>query len=189
MNNDEIKKIIESIIFVSQKPVTIKELKVYFKDYESRELRNFVKELIGKWNELDSSFSLVEVSEGYQFRTKSEYSEDIINFNKEVKIFRLSKAALEVLAITAYKQPLTRIEIDQIRGVDSSGVINLLLDKRLLEIRGRKDVPGRPFLYGTSDEFLETFSLRNLKDLPTLKEIEEIDEDLNLDSQVFNETQ
>ena len=114
-------------------------------------------------------------------RTKSEYSDEIINFNKEIKKFRISKASLEVLAITAYKQPLTRLEIEQIRGVDCSGVINQLLDKRLLEIRGRKDVPGKPFLYGTTSEFLETFNLKNLKDLPTLQEIEDMEPELKLD--------
>ena len=179
MSISETKKIIESIIFVSNKPVSIKELKSYFKEYESRELRYILKELLSEWNESNRGFNLVEISDGYQFRTRPEFAEEIISYNKEVKKFRLSKASLEVLAISAYKQPLTRLEIEQIRGVDSSGVINQLLDKKLLEIRGRKDVPGRPFLYGTTDDFLETFSLKNLKDLPTLKEIEEIDDNLN----------
>lgn len=164
---------------MSKRPVNIKELKSYFKEYESRELRNILKELLNEWNEADRGFNLVEISDGYQFRTRPDFAEEIISYNKEVKKFRLSKASLEVLAISAYKQPLTRLEIEQIRGVDSSGVINQLLDKKLLEIRGRKDIPGRPFLYGTTDDFLETFSLKNLKDLPSLKEIEEIDDNLN----------
>lgn len=164
---------------MSKRPVNIKELKSYFKEYESRELRNILKELLNEWNEADRGFNLVEISDGYQFRTRPDFAEEIISYNKEVKKFRLSKASLEVLAISAYKQPLTRLEIEKIRGVDSSGVINQLLEKKLLEIRGRKDIPGRPFLYGTTDDFLETFSLKNLKDLPTLKEIEEIDDNLN----------
>ncbi|MGH7885089.1 MAG: SMC-Scp complex subunit ScpB, partial [Thermodesulfobacteriota bacterium] len=98
---------------------------------------------------------------------------------KEIKKFRLSRAALEVLAIVAYKQPVSKVEIEKIRGVDCSGVVNVLLDKRFLEIKGRKDVPGKPFIYGTTNTFLETFSLKSLKDLPTLKEIEKINEDLD----------
>jgi segregation and condensation protein B len=83
-----------------------------------------------------------------------------------------------VLAIVAYRQPITRIEIDQIRGVDSSGVIGVLLDRRLIEIKGRKEMIGRPFIYGTTQEFLETFGLKSLADLPTLKEIEELEKSL-----------
>ena len=181
MSNNDLKKIIEAIIFTSNKPVTIKELKFYFKEIDTKELRTILKELIKDWDQAERGFSLVEVSNGYQLRTKSEYSDEIINFNKEIKKFRISKASLEVLAITAYKQPLTRLEIEQIRGVDCSGVINQLLDKRLLEIRGRKDVPGKPFLYGTTSEFLETFNLKNLKDLPTLQEIEDMEPELKLD--------
>jgi len=176
-----LKKLIEAIIFTSNKPVTIKELKYYFKDFETKELRSVLKELINDWENVEHGFNLVEVSNGYQLRTKSEYSDEIINFNKEIKKFRISKASLEVLAITAYKQPLTRLEIEQIRGVDCSGVINQLLDKRLLEIRGRKEVPGKPFLYGTTDDFLETFNLKSIKDLPTLQEIEDMEPELKLD--------
>ena len=128
----------------------------------------------------DRGFELVEISNGYQFRSKPEFADEIVNYNKEIKKFRLSKASLEVVAIVAYKQPITRVEIEQIRGVDCSGVINLLLDKRLLEIRGRKDVPGKPFLYATTNEFLETFNLKSLKELPTLKEIEDLDSELEL---------
>ena len=137
--------------------------------------------MIADWENAEHGFKLVEVSNGYQLRTIPEYSDEIINFNKEIKKFRISKASLEVLAITAYKQPLTRLEIEQIRGVDCSGVINQLLDKRLLEIRGRKDVPGKPFLYGTTGEFLETFNLKSIKDLPTLQEIEDMEPELKLD--------
>ena len=181
LSNKDLKKLIEAIIFTSNKPVTIKELNFYLKDIGTKELRSVLEELIADWENAEHGFNLVEVSNGYQLRTISEYSDEIINFNKEIKKFRISKASLEVLAITAYKQPLTRLEIEQIRGVDCSGVINQLLDKRLLEIRGRKDVPGKPFLYGTTDEFLETFNLKSIKDLPTLQEIEDMEPELKLD--------
>ena len=181
LQNNELKQLIESIIFVSNSPVTVKELNHYFKDHEAKDLRKVLKELVSEFENSDRGFELVEISNGFQFRSKPEFADEIINFNKEIKKFRLSKASLEVLAIAAYKQPITRVEIEQIRGVDCSGVINLLLDKRLLEIRGRKDVPGKPFLYATTDEFLETFNLKNLKELPTLKEIEDLDGELELD--------
>ena len=128
----DLKKIIESIIFVSDKPVTLHELKSYFKNTDTKIIKNLLKDIHSDWNNLDRGFIMTEISGGFQFRTKSEYSEHIINFNKEIKKFRLSNAALEVLAITAYNQPLTKLEIDKIRGVDSSGVINSLLEKRLL---------------------------------------------------------
>ena len=180
MQNNEIKQLIESIIFVSPVPVSLKELNHYFKDYEAKDLRKLVKELISEYEESERGFELVEISNGYQFRSKPEFADEIVNYNKEIKKFRLSKASLEVLAIVAYKQPITRVEVEQIRGVDCSGVINLLLDKRLMEIKGRKDVPGKPFLYATTTEFLETFNLKSLKELPTLKEIEELDNELEL---------
>lgn len=182
LQNNEIKRTLESIIFVSSAPVTIKELQHYFKDCGAKELKEALEELALEFKNSDRAFELVEISNGYQFRSKPEFAEDIISFNKEIRKFRISKASLEVLSIVAYKQPVTRAEIEQVRGVDCSGIINALLDKRLLDIRGRKDVPGRPFTYGTTDEFLATFNLKNLSDLPTLREIEEIE--TNLESQV-----
>ena len=106
-------------------------------------------------------------------------SDHITNFQKRVKKFRLSRAALEVIAIIAYKQPVTRVEIESIRGVDSSGVINVLLERLIIEIKGRKEVIGKPFLYGTTSEFLEVFGLKSINDLPTLKEIDEISQNLD----------
>ena len=180
LQNNELKQLIESIIFVSSDPVTIKELNHYFKGYEAKDLEKVLKEIISEFENSDRGFELVELGKGYLFRSKPEFAEEIINFNKEIKKFRLSKASLEVLAIVAYKQPVTRVEIEQIRGVDCSGVINLLLNKRFIEIRGRKDAPGKPFLYGTTDEFLKTFNLKSLNELPTLREIEELEGDLEL---------
>jgi segregation and condensation protein B len=174
-----LKKAIESILFVSQKPVSIRDLHKVFSDVDLEEIAGCLEELIREWRDLDRGFSIYEVGGGYQFRTCPSYSDFIARF-KEIKPFKLSRAALEVLAIVAYRQPITRLEIDYIRGVDSSGVIGVLLDKRLIEIKGRKEVVGRPFLYGTTQEFLEVFGLRSLEDLPTLKEIEEIDRELKL---------
>ncbi|HEX3034391.1 MAG TPA: SMC-Scp complex subunit ScpB [Thermodesulfobacteriota bacterium] len=183
MERGYIKKAIECIILISEKPVSVKSLLQVFPDLHKEALNELLAELMDEWNGLDRGFRLYEVACGYQFRTSSQYSDFIIRF-RQSKPFRLSRAALEVLAIIAYRQPITRIEIEQIRGVDSSGVINLLLEKRLITIRGRKEVPGRPFMYGTTQEFLETFGLKGLTDLPTLKELDEIEKSIQLADKV-----
>lgn len=175
----DIKKAIECIIFVSDQPVSVDKLQQVFTELEKGDIRKYLKELIQEWGALGRGIILEEVAGGYQFRTDPSYSDYITNFNKRVKKFRLSRAALEVLAIIAYKQPVTRVEVESIRGVDSSGVINALLERRILEIKGRKEVIGKPFLYGTTGEFLEVFGLKNLSDLPTLKEIDEISKNLD----------
>lgn len=179
MEPTDIKKAIECIIFVSDQPVSVDKMQQVFTELEKGDIRKYLKELIQEWGALGRGILLEEVAGGYQFRTDPAFSEYITNFNKRVKKFRLSRAALEVLAIIAYKQPVTRVEVESIRGVDSSGVINALLERRILEIKGRKEVIGKPFLYGTTGEFLEVFGLKNLSDLPTLKEIDEISRNLD----------
>lgn len=174
MEKQYLKKVIECIIFVSEKPLSIQRLLKVLPEAKKTEITECVEELISEWNYLDRGFRLHEVANGYQFRTNPDFSDEIIRF-KAIKPFRLSRAALEALAIIAYNQPITRLEVDQIRGVDSTGVIAVLLEKRLIEISGRKEVIGRPFLYQTTSEFLETFGLKSMRDLPSLKELEEIE--------------
>jgi segregation and condensation protein B len=178
LESSDIKKAIECIIFVSDQPVSVDKLQQVFTELERSDIRKHLKEMIEEWAALDRGILLEEVAGGFQFRTDPAYGEYVTNYNKKIKKFRLSRAALEVLAIIAYKQPVTRVEVESIRGVDSSGVINALLERRILEIKGRKEVIGRPFLYGTTSEFLEVFGLKSLKDLPTLKEIDEISKNL-----------
>lgn len=179
MEQNDVKKAIECIVFVSDQPVSVDKLQQVFAELERAEIKKCLKELTEDWKTLGRGVILEEVAGGYQFRTDPAYSEYITNFNKRIKKFRLSRAALEVLAIIAYKQPVTRVEVESIRGVDSSGVINALLERRILEIKGRKEVIGKPFLYGTTGEFLEVFGLKSLTDLPTLKEIDEISKNLD----------
>jgi len=174
----DLKKSIESIIFISDQPVSVDKLSLAFPDYERAQIRKCLKDLVEEWDGLDRGFLLSEVAGGFQFRTDPKYSEDISNYNKKIRKFRLSRPALEVTAIIAYKQPVTRVEIESIRGVDSSGVINVLMERRVIEIKGRKEVIGKPFLYGTTSEFLEVFGLKTLNDLPTLKELDEITQNL-----------
>ena len=175
----DIKKAIEAVIFISDQPVTIDKLMQVFTELERADIKKHVKELIEEWSEFGRGFRLEEVAGGFQFRTNPVHSEFIASFNKKVRKFRLSRAALEVIAIIAYKQPVTKVEVESIRGVDSSGVINALLERRILEIKGRKEVIGKPFLYGTTEEFLEVFGLKSLSDLPTLKEIDDISKNLD----------
>ncbi|MEX0999318.1 MAG: SMC-Scp complex subunit ScpB [Thermodesulfobacteriota bacterium] len=178
MDLSDIKKAIESIIFISDQPVSVDKLSLAFPNVERAQLRKCLKELVEEWDALNRGFLLSEIAGGFQFRTDPRYSEDISNYNKKVRKFRLSRAALEVTAIIAYKQPVTKVEIEAIRGVDSSGVINVLMERRVIEIKGRKEVIGKPFLYGTTAEFLEVFGLKTLNDLPTLKELDEITQNL-----------
>lgn len=178
MEKTRIKKIVEAVIFSSPSPVSPAGLKNALPELSSEDLGAVFKELAEEWKEMDRGFELVKVSGGYQFRTGKDFAPQITGFNKKIKKLRLSKAALEVLAVSAYQQPLTRADIEEIRGVDSSAVVNLLMERGMLEICGRKDVPGRPFLYKTTDDFLKTFGVDKLSDLPTLKEIEEIEKDL-----------
>ena len=178
MEKTRIKKIVEAVIFSSPSPVSPAGLKSALPELSSEDLGAVFKELAEEWKEMDRGVELVKVSGGYQFRTGKDFAPQITGFNKKIKKLRLSKAALEVLAVSAYQQPLTRADIEEIRGVDSSAVVNLLMERGMLEICGRKDVPGRPFLYKTTDDFLKTFGVDKLSDLPTLKEIEEIEKDL-----------
>ena len=177
-DRNSLANIIECLIFISKHSLTTEEISSFLKDVEKKEITAALDELQGRWEEMGRSFVLSSVAGGYQFRTRPEYSQYIVEFNKEIKKFRLSKAALEVLAIVAYKQPVTKVEVEKIRGVDCSSSVSMLLERRFIEIAGRKDVPGKPFLYRTTDLFLETFGLKNLKDLPTVKEIEKIKEDM-----------
>jgi len=176
-DRSSLENIIECLIFISKHPLTIQEISEFLKDVDKKEITGTLDELQKRWEDMGRSFVLSSVAEGYQFRTRSEYSQYIVEFNKEIKKFKLSKAALEVLAIAAYKQPVTKIEVEKIRGVDCSSSVSILLERRFIEIAGRKEVPGKPFLYRTTNLFLETFGLKDLKDLPTVKEIEKIKED------------
>ena len=132
-----------------------------------------LQELTGLYAQKESGLQLEEVAEGFQFRTRPE-SADYIQKLIHSRPYRFSRAALETLAIIAYRQPVTRAEVEYLRGVDSGGVFKTLLEKQLIRILGKKDVPGRPLIYGTTREFLEFFGLRDLSTLPTLKEFSEL---------------
>ena len=120
---------------------------------------------------------LVEIANGYQLTTRSEYANWIKKLNKIKVSTKLSKPAMETLAIIAYKQPIIKPEVEKIRGVDSGGVIKTLLERKLIKIIGRMDIVGKPMMYGTTSEFLQYFGLKDLTDLPTLREFQELKEE------------
>ena len=172
MDRDELKPIIENLLLASDQPVSADLLYKTFLGRSSREdLQAILKELQEDYQ--SRNLQIVEVADGFQLCTRSEYSDWIRKLLKLDKSFKLSRAALDTLAIIAYKQPLTRAEVDEIRGVDSSGVVRTLLEKKIISPAGRKSVPGKPMMFRTTQKFLEYFGLRDLSEMPTLEDFNE----------------
>jgi len=171
MDDFEIKPILESLIFVSETPIRLETLVEVLPESTREAILEGIYRIQREYEEDSKGLELVEVAGGYQFRTKSKWAEWIHRL-KKAKAVKLSRSALETLAIVAYRQPIIRPEIEDIRGVDSGWVLRTLLEKGLIKMMGRKDIPGRPIVYGTTKAFLELFSLSALSDLPTLKEIQ-----------------
>ncbi len=165
--------IVEALLFAADEPLTPAHIKKALGRGDTGEIRAVLDAIRDELDERRAGFALVEVAGGYQFRTRPEYASWIRQLRSE-KPARLSKPALETLAVVSYKQPITRAEIEAIRRVDTGAVLKTLLDRRLVKVVGTKDVPGRPVLYGTSREFLEVFRLKSLRELPTLKEIRDV---------------
>ncbi|CBW25336.1 putative segregation and condensation protein B [Halobacteriovorax marinus SJ] len=165
---------IETIIFMSDKPVPLAKIRnVIDEDLPLRVVHSSLERLQSEYELKHHGIRLQEVAEGYQFRTKATYSKYVQDLFK-VNSLVLSPTALEVLAIIAYKQPVSKIEVEKIRGVDSSHIVRGLMDKRLVRVTGRSNEAGRPVLYGTTAEFLEVFNLANLDQLPPEHELEEM---------------
>jgi segregation and condensation protein B len=167
--------IIEAIIFASEVPLTVERMAEIIPDTDKREIKALLEKLVGEYTERGGGFCLMEVAGGFQFRTR----QDLAPWVRKLKAARpamLSPAALETLAVVAYRQPLVKSDIDRIRGVDTSGALKGLLEKRLVRIVGRKDVPGKPIIYGTTKKFLEVFNLMDLSELPTLRELKDLQE-------------
>ena len=167
-----LKMIIEALLFSSDKPLTVKDIHDCLPDVEKSEIRNSIKILLHDYEALDRSFVLKEVAGGYQFRSRPEYGSYILRMFQKTPN-RLSRATIETLAIIAYKQPILRSEIERLRGVDVGGIIKTLMEKGLVKIMGRRELPGRPLVYGTTKRFLEVFDLKDINSLPKLKEIKD----------------
>jgi segregation and condensation protein B len=165
--------IVESLIFVHDQPLSLDRLALILEEHERADIRLALEELVEEYAVAERGIILAQVAGGYQFRSRPEHADYIRRLTKS-KGVKFSQSALETLSIIAYRQPVTRAEVEYLRGVDSGGVLKTLLEKKLLRILGKKDVPGKPLIYGTTREFLELFSLKDLASLPTLKEIQEL---------------
>ena len=173
MRKSEINKIIEALLFASPEPLTQAKVNAVFNP-ETPNLKNIIKDLNKQYNEEDHAFEIINIAGGFQLVSKKEYETYLRRMLKKTGRISLSVASMDCLAIIAYKQPISRYEIEAIRGVDSSGVLKTLLNKSLIKIKGRDSGPGRPLLYRTTDVFMEYFGINRLSDLPKLKEISEL---------------
>jgi len=179
-NETETKSIVEALLFVADKPLSIEQIKAVVEAGKS-EIKLSLEELKKEY-ELNHSFRVREVAGGFQLVTDPVYAHWLRKFFQGGRKGRLSKAALETLAIVAYKQPITKPEMEQIRGVDVDGVVRKLLEKGLVRISGRKNVIGRPLMYATTKRFLEYFGLNSLEELPDLDEFVEMEQENNEDN-------
>jgi segregation and condensation protein B len=170
----ELKRILEAILFSSSRPLKLKAFVKKLSIYSSEEILQSLGELTDEYSHSDRAIEIVNVSGGYQMRTKIIFREWVARFVKE-KDIGLTRPMLEALSLIAYRQPITKREIDLIRGVDSTRMIKQLLEKRLIEIAGRTDDVGKPIVFRTTDTFLEVYGLKDIGDLPTLKEIEALE--------------
>jgi len=176
LEDRELKPILEALLFVSSDPISLERLHGVLSEVPKSRLKVLLYQIEEDFLLSNRGFHLVEIAGGYQFVTRSDLSPWIKEMERVRATTRLSKPGLETLAIIAYKQPVTRSEVELIRGVDAAGVLKTLLDRKLVKIVGRKEAPGRPMLYGTTRIFLKYLGLPSLSALPTLKEFSEISE-------------
>jgi segregation and condensation protein B len=170
MNREEAKRIIEALLFISGKPVTIKDFQEIIEEYEAPTLQEILEELGAEYKNEGRSFGLAKISYGYQLLTNPQYAPWINKMQLARNHKTMSRPALETLAIIAYRQPIIRAEIESIRGVNVDGVLRTLLERNLIRVAGRQSSPGRPLLYATNEEFLRYFGLKEISELPRLEE-------------------
>ncbi len=175
MATPSLNAIIEALLFVADASLTVDRLSELLPEYDRATIRIVLQELRDDYEARQAGIHLVEVAGGWQLRTRPELMPFLSRLVKG-KPPRFSPSAMETLAIVAYRQPITRQEVEYLRGVDTGAVLKSLLEKRLIRILGKKDIPGRPIIYGTTRDFLEIFNLNDLKGLPTLREMQALDE-------------
>ncbi|HEX9661008.1 MAG TPA: SMC-Scp complex subunit ScpB [Candidatus Binatia bacterium] len=173
MEGETLMSIVESLLFVAEGPLTLQRLAEVIEGADKSEITAALEQIRTDLESNRRGVRLVEVAGGYQLRTPKENADWVKKFLGG-RPARMGRATLETLAIVAYRQPVTKAEIEAIRGVDVDGVVNTLMERSLIRAVGRKDVPGRPFLFGTTPEFLQLFNMKDLSELPTLKELDEI---------------
>ncbi|MBN1823668.1 MAG: SMC-Scp complex subunit ScpB [Endomicrobiales bacterium] len=172
METQEVKKIVEALLFLTDQPISVSVIKAVLGEAaKDQNLEEIISQIDAEYRERNSPMELRFIAGGWQFSTKKEFSSWIRKLYRERTTLRLSNSALESLAIVAYKQPVTRSEIEEIRGVETSGVLETLLERKLVRIVGRKETIGRPLLYGTTLEFLRHFGLSHLSELPIIEEL------------------
>ncbi len=188
MNERECVRVLEGLIFASETPLSLQQMHAILEPegFDAKAIKKAVAELARMLEENGSALQVVEMAGGYRLVTRKELGPWIRKLVRPRKV-RLSSASLEVLAIIAYKQPVTTPEVEAIRGVNSSGVMKTLLERNLIRVAGRMDAVGNPIMYATTREFLEYFGLRSLKDLPALKEFQEIIEERGEELQLMEE--
>ncbi len=172
MNN--LLHIIEAMIFASDTPITAQRIKNILQEGTVPQIKKAVRQLNENYDKIGAAFHIVEVAEGFQMVTRPDYASWLTRLYKARQASRLTRRALETLAIIAYKQPITKTEMESIRGVNVDGVVKTLIERNLITVMGREKAPGNPLLYGTTKYFLEYFGLKNIDDLPKLKEIDEL---------------
>lgn len=175
MEEKEVKSILESLLFISGEPLSVNTLKDIL-EIERSQVERLLRELADEYSLKNSGILIVEVAGGFQMVTNPVFASWVKKLIATAIPTRLSQQSLETLSIIAYRQPVTKVEIESIRGVNSDGVIKTLIDRRFIKVLGRKEAPGRPLMYGTTKEFLHCFGLNDLSELPTLKEYQEVEE-------------
>ncbi len=178
MSTAGIKNIVESLIFASDEEITLKEIKDLLDGFKIsvsiKEVEDSINELNEDYEKNGNAFEIIKVAGGFQYATRKKFAHFLGKLTAETQKKKLSQSAIETLAIIAYKQPITRSEIEFIRGVNVDYIVNSLLERDLISIKGRADGPGRPILYGTTASFLKVLGMSSVEDLPKLKEINEI---------------
>jgi segregation and condensation protein B len=174
VEEERLKSILEGLLFAAGEPVSLARLQAALDDPPRGEIQQALTAMTAEYAAQNRGLRLEEVAGGYQLRTLKEHASYVRKL-LAARPPRLSRPLLETVAIIAYRQPITRPELEQLRGVDSGGVLETLLERRLIKIAGRKEAPGRPIIYATTPEFLETFGLKDLDGLPDLKEFQEIE--------------
>jgi segregation and condensation protein B len=171
MSENNLKYAIEAMLFASDKPLSAEQMRPALDNLASAEIRKLIDELQTEYEQANRGMRVAEIAGGFMMVTATGFAPILKKLFKDRHTERLSKQALETLAIIAYKQPLTRTEIELLRNVNVDGVMKSLLDKNLIRISGRKKTPGRPLVYGTTRQFLEHFGLKSLNDLPSILEL------------------
>lgn len=167
-------QIIEALLFSSDSPLSVARIKGIVEDVQTKDIRQAINTLKNKYEKSGSALMIDEVAEGFQIFTRAEYEAYIRQLFKTRSTSRLTQKAMETLAIIAYKQPITKVEMEAIRGVNVDGVVRTLLERNLITIKGREKAPGNPLIYGTTKYFLEYFGLKSMDALPKLKELDEL---------------